>query len=516
MTARCRMLWVMRYASSKPVVSELIALLDRWRQRKVVVVGDVMLDHLVFGHAERLAPDAPVPVLNTVRHEYKPGGASNVCLDLRALHCKVELLSVMGDDLPGKQLRQSLQKAGVGTSGLMIEKHRPTTVKQNIIGLAQHRHPQKMFRVDSETREPISQQLAQQLLQKADKLLAKADALCIEDYNKGLLTPEVCRSLIQLARRHNVPVMVDPALIDDYAKYHGATVITPNRYEAGRAAGGRNFTGSLDADFSGLHHTARKLQKQLDLEAVVLTLDKHGCLLLDEQQKPLHVPTTAQQVYDVTGAGDMVLAMLTAARANGALWVEATHLANLAAGLEVQRFGCVPIELDEVLVALLAMQRQTQGKLRSLDELLPELKALRGQGKKIAFTNGCFDVLHAGHVAYLRQARQTADMLVLGLNSDSSIKRLKGPSRPVNQQSDRVLVMSELSCVDYVVVFDEDTPMKLIRAIKPDVLVKGADYKKHEVVGADMVEKLGGRVVLVPLVQGRSTTNILRKLESSA
>ncbi len=244
----------------------------------------------------------------------------------------------------------------------------------------------------------------------------------------------------------------------------------------------------------------------------MLTLDKQGAMLLEKGGKPVLAPAVARQVYDVTGAGDMVLAMLAAARANGADWRTAVELANTAAGLEVEKFGIVPIPLEEVLLSLLQHQSQSLGKQRSLEQMLPELAAHRGQGRKIVFTNGCFDILHAGHVSFLRQARQQGDLLVVGLNSDVSIRRLKGPSRPVNHQEDRVMVLGELQSVDYICVFGQDTPLALIRAIKPDVLVKGADYKRREVVGGDWVERHGGKVVLVKLVAGRSTTNIIRKI----
>ena len=255
--------------------------------------------------------------------------------------------------------------------------------------------------------------------------------------------------------------------------------------------------------------------RDLKLQTVVLTLDKSGALLLEKGKKPIAVPTEARSVYDVTGAGDMVISMLAATLANGADWPMAVNLSNVAAGLEVEKFGVVPIELDEILVALLQKQHQELGKIRTLDQLLPEVNAYRKQGKSIAFTNGCFDILHAGHVAYLRQAKAQGDILVLGVNSDRSIRKIKGKDRPVNKQDDRLMVLSELSSVDYVIVFDKDTPMNLLKAIKPDVLVKGGDYTKDKVVGHEFVESYGGKVTVVGLVEGRSTTNIIQKIEAT-
>lgn len=489
------------------MTDHLIRFIDRWRAHRIVVAGDFMLDTYVYGNADRLSPDAPVPVLAVKDEQFKPGGASNVCLDLRALRCEVACLGVVGRDEVADTLRTALRGHGCDVRGLVACNDRPTTVKQNFVGLAQHRHPQKMFRVDREVKAPIDSAAAAAMLRHAQRMLPGAAALCLEDYNKGALTPQLCRQLIRLARRLGVPVLVDPAAISDYGKYRGATTITPNRTEAALATG-MNANG----DKRAITAMARALQRKLALESVVLTLDKQGALLLERGHRPALVPTVARAVYDVTGAGDMVLAMLAAARANGADWLTAVELANTAAGLEVERFGVAPIELDEVLLSLLDRQRQQLGKLRSLEQLRRELHAHRTQNRKIAFTNGCFDILHAGHVSYLRQARKQGDLLVVALNSDRSIRRLKGPGRPVNQQEDRVMVISELESVDYVVVFDEPTPMRLIKAIRPDVLVKGADYRKSEVVGAPYVESHGGRVCLVPLVKGRSTTNIIGKI----
>ena len=486
----------------------LIRLLVGWKSRRIVVAGDFMLDHYLYGNAERLSPDAPVPVLAVEREDLKPGGSANVCLGLRALRCEVVCLGVVGDDAPGRQLRIALEQAGCDTSGLVTVDDRPTTVKQNLIGLAQHRHPQKMFRVDRECRQPIGPFTAKRLLAAAARALRRADVLCLEDYQKGVLTPAVCRGLIRLARKRDTPVLVDPAAISDYRKYRGVTCITPNRTEASLATG-------IDAgggDGPTLHRLARRLLGDLDLECVVLTLDKQGALLLERGGRPVPVPTVARQVYDVTGAGDMVLAMLAAARANGADWPAAVALANTAAGLEVEKFGIVPVALEEVLLSLLHQSRQALGKIRTLAHLLPELAAHRTQGRRIAFTNGCFDILHAGHVAFLRAARAHGDLLVVGLNSDASIRRIKGPGRPVNDQDDRLMVLSELESVDYLVLFDQDTPLELIKAIRPGRLIKGADYTAEQVVGAREVASWGGQVALVPLVKGRSTTNIIRRI----
>lgn len=485
--------------------ADLITHLDRWQPKRIVVAGDFMLDRYAYGNADRLAPDAPVPVLAVQRTESMPGGAANVCLDLAALRCEVACLGLIGDDEPGETLALELQKHGIDTAGLVASKDRPTTVKHNIVGLAQHRHPQKMFRLDTEDKSPLTAELTNALFEQAEALLDGADVLCLEDYHKGVLSESLCQGLIALAQAKKIPVFVDPAAITDYTKYRGATCITPNRTEAQLA------TGVNDP-----HAMAAKLKADLGLTHVVLTLDKSGALLLDDENKTHTVPTVARSVYDVTGAGDMVLAMLAAARANDVPWFDAVALANVAAGLEVEKSGVVPIPLDEVLLALLTLHHDQLGKVRPPEALFRELDAYRKQGQSIVFTNGCFDILHAGHVAYLRAAAAHGDLLVVGLNSDASIQRLKGQDRPVNHEADRVMVLSELQSIDYIVVFDQDTPIDLIEAIKPDVLAKGADYTRETVVGHEVVEAHGGRVELIDLVEGRSTTNIIRKIAPTA
>ena len=465
-----------------------------------------MMDQYIYGDAERLSPDAPVPILWAKKQEHKAGGSANVCLDLLVLKSKVHCFGVVGKDEMAQTLGAQLKEPGCSVSGLIVDPERPTTLKQSFIGLAQHRHPQKMFRVDYESKAPISKEIADKLLQKIEKQIQTATALCIEDYNKGVLTPYLCRKVIALAKKNNIPVLVDPAAIDDYSKYQGATTITPNRTEAQLA------TGITNQGTQGAIQIAQKLKKDLGLETVVLTLDKQGILLLEDRAEPKIIPTVAQSVYDVTGAGDMVLATLAAARARNATWTQACQIANVAAGLEVQQFGVVPIPLEKILLTLLTEHHQETGKLRTLPQLLSELTAHRSQGKKIAFTNGCFDILHAGHVSYLRGARKQGDLLIVGLNSDESIAKLKGPTRPINHIQDRVMVLGELQSVDYIVVFEDATPKKLLRNIKPDVLVKGADYTAKQVVGHEIVTAYGGKIALIDLVEGKSTTNLIAKM----
>lgn len=502
-------------------MSKLLDQLASWRPFTAIVVGDFMLDQLVFGNADRLSPEAPVPVLSVQRTEDRPGGAANVCLDLVAMKATVHALGVTGDDREADLLRSSLVAAGVNADALVSDATRPTTVKRSLIGLAQHRHPQKMFRVDHESREPLAVQVERQLCERFDALLAAsggADVVCIEDYNKGVCTPALCQHVIRAAKKarggRGVPVLVDPAAIEDYSKYKGCSTVTPNRTEAALATGVELADDATPEEHGPL---ATQLLVALDLEAAVITLDRHGALLLEKGKPALGVPTVARQVYDVTGAGDMVLAALAGARANGISWADAVRFANAAAGLEVQVFGVVPMPIEKIhreVMMLEGAHAGMAGKVRTLEQLLVEVAAHRNDGKKIVFTNGCFDVLHAGHLSLLRRASDEGDFLIVGVNSDDSVRRLKGkkdPSRPINHEGDRAELLGGLECVDAVVVFDEDTPETLIQAIRPDAMVKGAEYSIAQVPGAVFVQSIGGRVVLLEMVEGKSTTAIVNR-----
>jgi D-beta-D-heptose 7-phosphate kinase/D-beta-D-heptose 1-phosphate adenosyltransferase len=368
-----------------------------------------------------------------------------------------------------------------------------------------------MLRLDYENPAPIPDDLAGQLLNHFTRLLTDQppDVVCIEDYNKGLLTEALTRKIIEAARARQVPVLIDPAAIRDYRKYAGATCLKLNRTETEKATG---LPAENEPQWA---RAAEKLIHDLDLDAVVITLDKHGAYLgvrPGQPGAPGHLKTRQRLVYDVTGAGDMVLAALSLARAAGADWHEATAIANLAGGLEVEKFGAIPITRQELVAELLAETHQLSGKLRDDTRLFAELQRHRESGKRIVFTNGCFDLIHLGHIEYFRFAKKQGDLLVVAVNTDASIKRLKGDKRPLVGEDDRVSVLEELESIDYLVKFPDDTPDRLIRAIRPDVLVKGADYTKDKVVGADFVESYGGTVALAPLIDGRSTSNLINRI----
>lgn len=486
--------------------TNLIEVVERLPGRVVVLVGDLMLDRYLYGDAERLSPEAPVPVLQFRRDDARPGGAGQVAADLATLGACVRVVSILGADEPGAQVRRLLRQLGCDLTGVLEVADRPTTSKVRLVGLAQHRHPQQMMRLDYEDGSPIGAALAERVLAAVGKALVGADALCLEDYNKGLLPPAVCQKVIDLARAAGVPVFVDPSAIKDYSKYAGASVITPNGTETTLASG---MKVTSEEEFKS---AAEHFLEKLNLEAVLLTLDKRGSYLATRDGERRWLKTRERNVYDVSGAGDMVLAMVAAARASGASWAEAAALGNVAGGLEVERFGSVPVTRAEIIEELLMEARQHLGKQRNMKELLPELARHRAAGKKIVFTNGCFDLIHLGHVKYFQFAKRQGDLLVVAVNTDSSIRRLKGEKRPIIGEADRIGVLEELESIDYLVKFDADTPLDLIQAIGPDVLVKGADYEKEQVVGWDVVEKRGGCVALAPLVDGRSTSWVIEKI----
>jgi D-beta-D-heptose 7-phosphate kinase/D-beta-D-heptose 1-phosphate adenosyltransferase len=491
--------------------SGLLHNLSTWRPFSVAVLGDFMLDQLVYGNADRLSPEAPVPVLHVQREENRPGGGANVCIDLVAMHASVRAVGVVGADGHGAEMRRLLAESGVDPAGLVADGSRPTTRKRSLIGLAQHRHPQKMFREDHESRAPLDDGVGKRVLEALEGALVGADALCIEDYAKGVCTPELCAAAIRRCRRAGVPVFIDPAAIKDYSKYRGATVITPNRTEAALALDMRPLDDAEPIAHAGL---AQRLLSSLELEACVITLDRHGALLLERDGEAQVLPTLARQVYDVTGAGDMVLAALAAGRANKMTWPDAVRFANAAAGLEVEQFGVVPIPLERIHAEIVT--RTQRSRFRTQGELLVEVKALRRDGKTVVLANGCFDILHAGHLAMLRRAAGLGDFLVVAVNTDASVRRLnKGPDRPINNEIDRAEMLAGLDCVGAVVLFDEDTPEALIRAVEPDVLVKGAEYRVDQIPGAQFVLSRGGKVELVEMVKGRSTTGLVDRIRSS-
>lgn len=474
---------------------------------KVLVVGDFMLDVYIYGDALRISPEAPVPVLKVTKTEHSCGGAASVAADLAALGAVPICLGVIGNDTNGEILKQMLTEIDADTTPLLTVTDRPTISKQRLIGLAQHRHQQQLFRMDEESTEPLSDDQYEQVLQNFKEKLQQADIVCLQDYNKGLLNPSTCQQMIKLATQANKKVLVDPSLAGDFSKYTGATLITPNRQETSLSVGFELKTADDAA------RAAKALVEKLKLKAVVITLDKEGAYLKTANEDEI-IPTRPRNVYDVTGAGDMVLATLAVTLAADCEYKTAVQLCNIASGIEVEKFGVATVTIDEIVNEIVSENRAKGGKLRPTDSLVNELAWHRRQKETIVFTNGCFDVVHRGHIEFLKFCKSQGDILVVGLNSDRSTKAIKGPGRPINNQHDRAAVLAALETVDYITIFDEPDPLNLIKKVKPDILVKGQDWAQKGVVGSDFVKSYGGRVLLAPLVEGKSSTTIIEKIKS--
>jgi len=474
---------------------------------KIMLAGDFLLDIYVYGDALRISPEAPVPVLKVVKKEYRPGGAASVAADIAALGAKTFCLGTVGKDAEADVLRKLLSQAGADIAGLIETADRCTITKQRYVGLAQHRHPQQLLRVDEEVDTNLTDEQYAQLLDIYKRKISNVDIVCLQDYNKGLLESRFCGALIKLAKSAGKRVLVDPAPKADFAKYIHASAITPNRLEASIASGVEIKTVADAAK------AAEILYDKLHLEAAIITLDKEG-VYLKTSDIDLHIPTVIRNVYDVSGAGDMVLAALAATLAAGADYKTAVEICNIAGGIEVEKFGTATVSIEEIVNEILSRQQKSGSKIKSIDQLIPNLDRHRSHGQKIVFTNGCFDVLHRGHIEYIDFCKQQGDIVVLGLNSDGSVRKIKGPDRPINSQLDRAAVLSALESIDYVVVFDEPDPLELIKKVKPDVLVKGQDWAEKGVIGREFVEARGGKVVLAPLVDGKSSTSTIEKMKS--
>jgi D-beta-D-heptose 7-phosphate kinase / D-beta-D-heptose 1-phosphate adenosyltransferase len=407
---------------------------------------------------------------------------------------------VLGDDSDGRRLRGMLESKGVGTDGVLLAPERITGRKTRILA-----SNQQMLRIDRESREPISPEQETKVAAYIAAVALRCQVILISDYLKGVLTEGLLQKIIALGKERGVPVVVDPKG-NDYRKYRGATLLTPNRKEAQTAS------GIAIVDEKSLNMAGRKLREELDLEAIVLTRSEEGMSLFFRDGREMHLPTEAREVYDVSGAGDTVLAVLGVGLGSGLALEEAARVSNVAAGVVVGKVGTSTVTPEEILEVVGRQHQDTDLKIKQRDALKVLMDDKRGRGKIIVFTNGCFDLLHVGHVKYLQKARQLGDLLVLGLNSDASIRRLKGPKRPLIDQEERAHILAALDCIDYVVIFDEDTPLELISALRPHILVKGGDYTPEGVVGKEIVESYGGRVELIQFVDGKSTTNIIEKI----
>lgn len=474
--------------------------LNRLTDLRILVVGDLMLDEYLWGKAERISPEAPVQVVEVKREELRLGGAGNVANNLAALGVQVEMASVLGDDDDGRLLRDLLAGRGVGTAGIVLAPGRTTSRKSRVLASSQ-----QIVRIDRESRDLIDERLENALLERVRALVPGCRAILVSDYLKGVLGEPLVQALIAFGRAQGIPVVIDPKGTD-YRKYRGATALTPNRKEAQAASG----IAIVDED--SLRRAGRQLCGDLALEALVLTRSEEGMSLFFGDGGEVHLPTEAREVFDVSGAGDTVLALIGVGLGAGLPLAEAARLSNLAAGVVVGKVGTSTVTPEEILDAAGRGHADSDRKIHARPALARLLAERKARGETIVFTNGCFDLLHVGHVKYLQAARRLGDRLVLGLNSDASIRRLKGPKRPLIGEEERAHILAALDCIDYLVIFDEDTPLELIAALRPDILVKGADYTPEGVVGKDLVESWGGRVELIEFVDGKSTTNIIDRI----
>jgi len=470
--------------------------MDRLRayQPSILVIGDLMLDHYLWGKCERISPEAPVQVIDIQKESTVLGGAGNVVNNLLSLGAKVSVLSVIGDDDNGDELLCILKALGADAKGIIKQEGRKTSKKSRVI--ASH---QQVVRFDNESKDDIADTAAQTLLIHCEDYIKNVDLILLSDYGKGVLTNNFTCNVIALAKKHHKPILVDPKG-DDYCKYSGATLITPNKKEA-------SIASKIDIqDDESLEKAGNLLRKSLRLEYAIITLSEDGMAIFGEEF--LKMPTVAREVYDVTGAGDTVLASIGYALSCGLNIKESTSFANSAAAVVVGKLGSATVTIDEVDAYEHSLSRvSSESKIKTKEEIIRLLQTKKNQ--KIVFTNGCFDILHVGHVKYLEIAKSFGDILIVGLNSDDSIKRLKGDSRPINPLADRAYILASLESINFVVPFTEDTPLDLISAIQPDVLVKGSDYEGKIVVGSDIAKE----VRLVEFVEGKSTTKIIQRVQ---
>jgi D-beta-D-heptose 7-phosphate kinase/D-beta-D-heptose 1-phosphate adenosyltransferase len=478
----------------------LTQLLESFHSAQVLVVGDVMLDRFIYGSVERISPEAPVPVVRIERTVDMPGGASNVARNLSSLGARVILVGVAGCDAAGGDLLQQLEQIPSIESRILSDATRPTTLKIRYVV-----DRQQLMRADTESRQEVSDLVAKKILNECQAALPQVDGVILSDYAKGVLSEAVVSSVIAAARAAGKPVLVDPKG-SNFRKYTGATLLTPNKQEL-RVARGQDC-GSDEQVVAG----ARYFMEAGICESLVVTRGDEGMSVVETGGGVTHIRTVAREVRDVSGAGDTAVATLSLGLAAGGSLADAARLANVAAGIAVGKPGTAVVTTGELIATLNHFAGGDASKIFTLGNVSELVKTWRDLGLKIGFTNGCFDLLHPGHVSLLERARATADRLVVGLNSDLSVRRLKGEARPVQGEVARATVLASLKSVDAVVIFAEDTPLNLIAALEPDVLVKGADYTVDKVVGADLVMQRGGRVELLDLVAGHSTTNTVRRI----
>jgi D-beta-D-heptose 7-phosphate kinase/D-beta-D-heptose 1-phosphate adenosyltransferase len=476
----------------------------RFAGRRILLIGDVMLDRFVYGQVERISPEAPIPIFLIQQERAMLGGAGNVLRNLAALGAHVSFVSVIGKDKAGHEIVSLAGAEEAITPYFITEADRPSTVKTRFVA-----GTHQMLRADHETKKRLGQDAATQLLQIVEAEMPRHDLVLISDYGKGVLTPPLLEAIAGMARKHGKKMLADPKS-RDLGIYRGAFCISPNLHELTNAAG-REL-----ASRERIVEAARDIMRECGIKNMLVTCGKDGMILVTPE-KTCAIPAQTHEVFDVSGAGDTAIAAFALGVAADFLLEEAAFLANRAAGIAVGRLGTAVVTLQDLRLALFA-----EAQSASLHKIVPDhavaAQAARWkrEGRRVGFTNGYFDLMHSGHLTLLTRAREACDHLIVAVNSDASVKRMKGEQRPINNEMERALLLASLRAVDLVVIFAEDTPLKLLEAIRPDALIKGADYRKHEVVGHELVESYGGEVVLVPLKEGYSTSSILQKLPELA
>ena len=492
--------------SNTTTKDELARLIETAGQPNVLVVGDLILDTYVWGQANRISPEGPIPILEVTSEETRPGGSGNVVAALAHLGARVYACGAVGTDGEGATLLKEIKDLCGDANGVIRITDRPTTVKTRYFGYVQsaRRGVQHLLRVDREKTSRIPEDAQDKMLAYVKSVLPAQNAVVLSDYDKGALTERVLSTTLAMANARGIPIVSDPKIGRPYSIYSGSTVLTPNRHETQEA------TGIAPRDMDSLKRAARVLMERADLRHVVITLDRDGMFLAGEDEEGVLIPTRPREVFDVTGAGDTVVSVIAMMLACGATMRDAATIANVAAGIEVTKVGAAAVSRAEILTDLLG--GGISAKLKTVEAAAEMAREVRRRNEKVVWTNGCFDILHIGHYEYLKLARQQGDLLIVGLNSDASVRRLKGPHRPITGEAQRARILAALDVVDGIVVFDEDTPLRSIEAVRPDVIVKGGDYRKEDVVGGKFVESYGGRVALAPIIEGISTSDIVQRI----
>lgn len=477
--------------------------ISKFDRCNILVVGDLMIDEYLWGEVDRISPEAPVQVVSIKKEDFALGGAGNVVNNVAALGAKVSAVGVIGTGINGQLLLNKFNKLGVDTKGIIQEPARPTTQKTRIIASNQH-----VLRIDRETEKDISNQTFEEITSFIENKIPDVDVILISDYGKGLITKKLLTRVIASAQKHKKMTIADPKGLD-FSKYSGVSLLTPNKKEASLA------TGIEIVNESTLAEAGHKILHTFGPDNLLITCGKDGMVLFGPNRKPYKVKAKAKQVYDVSGAGDTVLAVLGLAIASGISFKNGASLANTAAGIVVGKVGTATVTRQELASALKPYDDDLTLKLKHLSELPILIEELKKRGKRLVLTNGCFDLLHAGHIMLFSASKQLGDILIVAIDDDDSVKDLKGPGRPVISARERVRILSALDTIDYVVVFSSHELKKLIEIIRPDVLTKGSNYTSEEVFGRELVEQLGGRVMMIPVTENISSTRIINNIKNS-